>query len=353
MSAVLALAGAAMLAAAMVPSTAAAAAVRPVVVSFTAAAPKLLSAKGTRVALRARVRRASTCIFLRRLPYDGEFTPVKTVRCSSGSATAIVAPVANTYTAKVRLAYRLVARASGGTTAQATLTLVQAAAAATTSPSPQPRQSVNWSGYELPSSSPVTAVSGTFTVPTLDCTTTPDAGVTVWVGTGGDDTHEGSSDGALLQTGVEAVCNGGSQYSETWWELYPNDPNTAVPLQTVQAGDQIFASVTQTASGWGTVVNDVTRGYGKTVASADAGYSYGGGFTAEWIVEAYSEPVAGGGSTQATLAAYGSVAFTNCGTSLASWSLADANPITIVQSGKTLSTPGAPSGNGFTARYTG
>ena len=376
------LAAAAMLAVAMFPSTAEAAA-GPVVVSFTAVAPTPLPSKGTPVVLRARIRRASTCTFLSRLnPFDEEFTPMKTVRCSSGSATATVAAVANPYTTIVRRLYIVEARGLSGHTTQASVAVEQASlkdqptllrttvsgapppAPSTTTTATTPtttttltkatpgttraRQSMNWSGYELPTSRPVTAVSGTFTVPTVDCARSPGTGVSVWVGIGGDATYKGGSDGALLQTGVEAECAEGRQISYTWWELYPDIPNTAVALQTVHAGDLISASVAQTVSGWETVVNDLTGGYEETVDSTVAGYAYGGGYTAEWIVEAYSNP-----QGPVPLAAYGSETFSNCQTNLASWSLADADPFTIVQGGTAISTPRAPAGNGFTVTYTG
>lgn len=78
-------------------------------------------------------------------------------------------------------------------------------------------RSANWAGYTWASTSLVTGVSGTWTVPTLDCAATPNATMASWVGTGG----AGGSSGDLLQTGVQSDCANGTQQDVGWWQEQP------------------------------------------------------------------------------------------------------------------------------------
>src|SRR5215472_8547376 len=80
--------------------------------------------------------------------------------------------------------------------------------------------SSNWSGYVVPSASPVTQVSGRFTVSKLNCSHTKNAGMSSWVGSGG--TGTGATPEDLLQTGVRSMCVSGVQHNDAgWWEEYP------------------------------------------------------------------------------------------------------------------------------------
>jgi hypothetical protein len=232
--------------------------------------------------------------------------------------------------------------------------------------------STNWSGYVVPQSngSQITEAGGKWAVPKLDCTATPTGGAGVWVGTGGFVWPGGVSSGALLQTGVTTDCVNGAQQSFGWFELYPSNPNRAYSFSgfSVSPGDSIQATVFQTATGaWETRVDDLTtslsgvmvtgQGYGVLVDSGNGSFplqgstanlSYSGGTSAEWILEAYSQ----GGST-VSLAAYGTVSFSNLTTSLPSWSLAAGQPVALVQNGNVVSTPSPAGGSGFTLSYTG
>jgi len=227
-------------------------------------------------------------------------------------------------------------------------------------------ESPNWSGYVLPSSGIVTAVSGTFTVPTLDCSQTPTAGVATWVGIGG----AGGSTGDLLQTGVESDCVDGVQADDpAWWELVPPYPAVDFTSMSVSPGDQVEASVYESGTYWVTRLDDLTTGISGVMISGDlygtiqdsnpgvwlavegsaAAIAYSGGTTAEWIVEDYELS----SGSLVPFADYGTVTFSNLGTSVPSWSLASADPVEIVQNGSVLSVPSAPSGDGFSVSYTG
>jgi Peptidase A4 family len=214
----------------------------------------------------------------------------------------------------------------------------------------------------------MTAVSGQFTVPTLNCSRTPNAGESEWVGIGGN----GGSSGDLLQTGVVSDCRGGVQYDNVgWWEEYPQYPEIDFKTMSVSPGDQIAASVYRASDGtWVTRVDDLTTGVSGVMNSGNAWgtildsnpstwyvregnastVSYAGAYTAEWIVEAYG--TSGGGQTQ--LADFGTIAFTNVKTSLPSWSLTTNEAVGLGdKNGYLLAAPSAPQGDGFSVAYTG
>jgi Peptidase A4 family len=229
--------------------------------------------------------------------------------------------------------------------------------------------SSNWSGYVVPSLTPITSVSGDFTVPTLHCTKTRNAGETAWVGIGG----AGGASGDLLQTGVVSECIGGVQVENPgWWEEYPERPATLFVNMTVSPGDQIEASVSQGLdSSWTTRLDDLTTGVSGvmhtgdqwgTVADSDPTtwvhqegdaslITYAGGRTAEWIVEDYA--------TSAGLvpfADFGTVTFSNLATSLPSWALTAKEQVGLGdKNGFLLAEPSAPdsTGKGFSVAYRG
>lgn len=228
--------------------------------------------------------------------------------------------------------------------------------------------SSNWSGYVVPSATVVTSVSGEFTVPTLDCTKTRNAGETAWVGTGG----AGGSSGDLLQTGVVSECIGGVQVENpAWWEEFPQYPAQLFSGMLVSPGDLIEASVSQSPDlSWTTRLDDVTKGVSGVMHTGDtwgtfadaaptvwlsqhdaSTVSYTGGRTAEWIVEDY-----GTTSGLVPFADFGTVTFTNLATSLPAWSLTAKEQVGLAdKSGLLLAAPSAPdaTGKGFSVSYTG
>jgi hypothetical protein len=175
-----------------------------------------------------------------------------------------------------------------------------------------------------------------------------------------------------LQTGVNTNCVNGIQEDEGWWEEVPTSPNhqftyTGFP---VSPGDSVKASVYQTSTGsWETRIDDLStgqsgimvtgEGWGVYTDGSDAsfpdqgsavGISYSGGYTAEWIEEDYEQGTSG---ALVPLADYGTVSFSDLTTSLSSWSLTPSEEFEIAESGAVLSTPSAPSNDGFSVSYTG
>lgn len=255
-----------------------------------------------------------------------------------------------------------------GQTATATKTLIESGPTVPTGSS----TSSNWAGYIVPSSALITGASGSFTVPTLDCSATPDGGAGIWVGIGGEQWPTGGTSGVLLQTGVTADCVNGAATYHAWWEEYPSIPNTSRDFSglPVSPGDQIEASVSQWSDGsrWQTCVDDLTSGVSGLMVTGEgwgittggcgnfqqqgstAGLSYSGGYTAEWIVEDYAS---GAAMTQVPFADFGTVTFNNLGTSLSPWYLTANEAVAVAQSGTVLATPSSPSADGFSVTYTG
>lgn len=228
--------------------------------------------------------------------------------------------------------------------------------------------SSNWSGYVVPSATPVTSVSGRFTVPTLNCKKTPTAGEAVWVGTGGASVNDD-----LLQTGVVSECVGGTQVENPgWWEEYPEYPAKLFDSMTVSPGDQIEASVSQGIDlSWTTRLDDLTTGVSGVMHTGDhwgtvrdtdpttwlatpvdaSTVSYSGGHTAEWIVEDYATS-----SGLVPFADFGKVTFAGLTTSLPTWSLTAKEQVGLGNtSGLLLAAPSAPdsTGKAFSVTYTG
>jgi Peptidase A4 family len=252
---------------------------------------------------------------------------------------------------------------SGQTTASTTLTRQP--------PSYSP--SSNWSGYVESSNSIVYEVSGRFTVPTLDCSKTPNASISTWVGIGG--VHAPDD---LLQTGVESDCSGGVQVDDpAWWEEYPEVYAVTFDSMSVSPGDQIDASVGKQSDGtWVTRVDDLSTGISGVMTMSSGGYvefgtrldsnpnswhvqeGYGtgfyfaGGYTAEWIVEDFDE-CSGGSCTPAPFADFGKVTFSDLSVDSSSPDPMSAEPVGLVQNSVPLSLPTPLTSSGFSILYTG
>ena len=228
----------------------------------------------------------------------------------------------------------------------------------------------NWSGYIVPASSPVTSVSGTFTVPRLNCKHTKNAGESIWVGIGG----AGGGSGDLLQTGVRSDCIKGVQDNNPgWWEKFPPLPETDFESFTIAVGDSMQATVSRNGDGsWTTRLDDLTKGISGVMTTGgdygtmsdsnpgvwlndqgpSAALSYGGGSTAEWIVEDFGFS----DGSFAPFADFGKVAFSGLTTSLpSSWALTKSEQEGLGAGALLLAEPSGPdsSGRGFSVTYTG
>jgi hypothetical protein len=242
-------------------------------------------------------------------------------------------------------------------------------------PSGVARPTAIWSGYVLPSSTEVTEANGQWTVPALNCLTTPNAGASTWVGIGGYAWPSGGTSGPLVQTGITTNCVNGAQQNNAWWEWVPSAPNESRQFNdfSVAVGDSITATVFQTTSGqWATRVDDTTTGLSGEMVTGEGWFlfsdasgagvgamqgtvplaSLSGCYTAEWIEEDYTLGGVLGGAL-VPFADYGTVSFSGLRTSLSSWSLTASDGVEMVQNGVVLSSPSSPSGDGFSVSYTG
>lgn len=321
-----------------------------------------LPAVGAADRVSVRVRYATRCKIYADRAAGGPTRLLRTVSCKKGHAAFTLPAVVNHSSAAIRVHFRLVASGKGGTARRAWYI----AEAGANSPPPGPVQSENWSGYVGVAGGPVTGVGGTFTVPTLNCTDTPNGLEANWDGIGGAQPGE-----ALIQTGVLSQCSNGAQTDVPWWEIVggsTNLPEQPFSSFSVHAGDTINVQVGQDSQSgaWLTCIADLSTGevglmatglsagiaqgncstFSNYTAQQDAStYSYSGGTTAEWIAE---DPGTVNG-TELPFANFGTVTFSGIGMSTSGSAVATE----IVQGGKVLAAPGQLSNNSFTITYTG
>ena len=346
----------------------------PVITSLKVAGRKPLPAAGAPMTVKVIVRNGVSCTFKSQLD-SFDLTAYKTVPCASGAASVVIPAIPNPRHAPFKLVYSVRVTGVRGQSVERRVSVPQASARPVSPPSPPPppwRVSGNWSGYVLPSpGTPVTFAGGQFTVPILNCRATPNAGVGVWAGIGGDPSNQGSSDGSLLQTGVTSECVNGIQSDVGWWEEFPQYSAVNFSSFSVSPGDHIKAEVYQSSNGsWVTWLDDEStglagimvsgEGWGVEADTANSFYyqgrtatlTYGGGYTAEWIAEAYTQ----GDGTQATLANYGTVTFTNLQMNPAGLPLLPSDEVALQPQGapSVISTPSAAGADtSFSVTYTG
>jgi hypothetical protein len=143
--------------------------------------------------------------------------------------------------------------------------------------------STNWSGYAVTGTA-FTKALGSWTVPTADCTKTPNTYAAFWVGI------DGWTSDSVEQTGTDSDCDGSTPSYYAWYEFYPN-PSYLVSSVTVAPGDEMSASVTYSGSEFTIKITNETTGksYSKSAKVSSAKRT-----SAEWIAEAPCCTNAGG-----------------------------------------------------------
>ena len=150
---------------------------------------------------------------------------------------------------------------AAGTSVLLATALAGPAAAATASPASFPhydhaRHSDQiWGGYAVTGNT-YTSVSGSWTVPTLNCSSTRNSSVSPWIGI------DGWSSDTVEQIGFDQDCENGVAGYYPWVEMYPADSDYFT--ETVKAGDTITASVSVSGSSWTLTEKDTTRNWSKT-----------------------------------------------------------------------------------------
>ena len=135
--------------------------------------------------------------------------------------------------------------------------------------------STNWSGYAVEGSS-FTKALGSWTVPTVNCSKTPNTYSSFWVGL------DGWTSSTVEQTGTDSDCDGSSPSYYAWYEFYPN-PSYEITSVSVSPGNHISASVTYSGTEFTITLTNETTGktYSKSSKVSGAKRS-----SAEWIAEA-------------------------------------------------------------------
>jgi len=163
----------------------------------------------------------------------------------------------------------------------------------------------NWCGYAVetslasPQKNAVSAAYGSWRIPTVSASTSPQTYSALWVGIDGD------SDNTVEQLGTEQDWTPAGPTNYVWFEMYPHrsfmisdfpiEPGDTFSASVNYAGGELFVlSITNLTKG---VSYTVPPKYTKMRASRES---------AEWIVEAPS----GGGVLP--LADFGTVSFANC-----------------------------------------
>ncbi|HEY8744938.1 MAG TPA: G1 family glutamic endopeptidase [Chloroflexota bacterium] len=139
----------------------------------------------------------------------------------------------------------------------------------------------NWSGY-VAAADPnggqpgtISDVKASWTVPSVNCSSTPNAAVGVWVGI------DGVFSPTVEQTGTASKCIGGQASYYAWLEIYPSAARTSA--MAIQPGDVISAEVQFVGNlQYRLTLSDATSGRTFSVLR----FSPGSRDSAEWVVEA-------------------------------------------------------------------
>ena len=148
--------------------------------------------------------------------------------------------------------------------------------------------SADWAGYAV-TGTDFTLATGSWHVPEVNCTKTPNTFSLVWVGIDGFN-PSGSSNATVEQIGTASNCSGTTPQYFAWYEFYlpPGIPRVVIQSVPVKAGDIIGAYVeytvnSQGAANWTVWINDYTTN--KNYSTQVPYNSLQKRSTAEWIVE--------------------------------------------------------------------
>jgi hypothetical protein len=135
--------------------------------------------------------------------------------------------------------------------------------------------STNWSGYAVTGTS-FTSAKASWTVPTVNCTKTPNTYAAFWVGL------DGWTSTTVEQTGTDSDCDGKTASYYAWYEFYPA-ASVEISSITVSPGNHISASVTYSGSEF--TISITNESTGKTYSKSGK-VSGAKRTSAEWIAEA-------------------------------------------------------------------
>ncbi|MFJ9844179.1 G1 family glutamic endopeptidase [Kitasatospora sp. NPDC101155] len=133
-----------------------------------------------------------------------------------------------------------------------------------------------WGGY-VAQGSGFQSVSGSWTMPTVQCNTSNDL-FAPWVGI------DGYGSQTVEQTGVQVDCSSGSPVYSAWYEMYPAPPQYF--NDPVDAGDSFTASVVNSGGSTYTLqITDTTKGWTENTVQQLNGQNV----SAEAVIESPSQ----------------------------------------------------------------
>jgi hypothetical protein len=143
-------------------------------------------------------------------------------------------------------------------------------------PVPGAVQSQNWSGYAVTGTG-FTKALGSWIVPKVNCSKTPNSYSSYWVGI------DGYTSSTVEQIGTDSDCSGSSPSYYAWFEFYPN-PLKVLGL-AVSPGNKIGATVAYASGQFTLKISNHTTGKAVKVVK---NLSSPARTSAEWVVEAPS-----------------------------------------------------------------
>jgi len=135
-------------------------------------------------------------------------------------------------------------------------------------------KSYNWGGYAVTGTG-FTSAKGSWEVPTLTCSKSPNAQVAIWVGL------DGFNSNTVEQTGTTAWCNKTTAEYFTWYEFYPAAPQVISSVPS-SPGNRISAEISYNGSEFTVEITDETTGKSFSTTHTVSGAER---TSAEWIVE--------------------------------------------------------------------
>ena len=135
--------------------------------------------------------------------------------------------------------------------------------------------STNWSGYAVTGSS-FTQAKGSWIVPSVNCTTTPNTYAAFWVGI------DGWTSSTVEQTGTDSDCNGTTPSYYSWYEFYPKF-SYLISSVSVAPGHHMSAEVSYSGTEFTATITNETTGQSFSISSK---VNRAKRSSAEWIAEA-------------------------------------------------------------------
>jgi Peptidase A4 family len=132
--------------------------------------------------------------------------------------------------------------------------------------------STTWAGYAVTGSS-FTKALGSWTVPSVNCSRTPNTYSSFWVGI------DGWSSATVEQTGTDSDCDGDSPSYYAWYEFYPA-ASVLISSVPVSPGNQMSASVSYSGTVFTIKITNETTGKSYSKSSKVSGAERS---SAEWI----------------------------------------------------------------------